>query len=137
MRRAFVNGRIHAGETFLARRALLVEGERIAAIVPEDDARLAGAEPHDVGGRLLLPGFIDTQVNGGGGVLFNDAPTVEGIRAIAAAHARFGTTGFLPTGVLKVSIICVRFVAAVVTFLHCSIAGQSIIACVFRRHVAQ
>ena len=46
---------------------------------------------------LLAPGFIDIQVNGGGGVLFNDEPTVEGIRAIAAAHRRFGTTGFLPT----------------------------------------
>lgn len=45
----------------------------------------------------LLPGFIDLQVNGGGGVLFNDAPTVEGIAAIARAHRRFGTTGFLPT----------------------------------------
>jgi N-acetylglucosamine-6-phosphate deacetylase len=45
----------------------------------------------------LVPGFIDLQVNGGGGVLFNDVPTVEGIAAIAAAHRRFGTTGFLPT----------------------------------------
>ena len=43
------------------------------------------------------PGFIDVQVNGGGGVLFNDTPTVEGIRAIGAAHRKFGTTGFLPT----------------------------------------
>jgi N-acetylglucosamine-6-phosphate deacetylase len=45
----------------------------------------------------LLPGFIDTQVNGGGGVLFNDEPTVAGIAAIGAAHARYGTTAFLPT----------------------------------------
>ena len=45
----------------------------------------------------LAPGFIDVQVNGGGGVLFNDTPTVDGIRAIGAAHRKFGTTGFLPT----------------------------------------
>lgn len=45
----------------------------------------------------LLPGFIDLQVNGGGGVLFNDHPTVDGIVAIGDAHRRFGTTGFLPT----------------------------------------
>jgi len=37
------------------------------------------------------------QVNGGGGVLFNDDPSLESIRAIGAAHRRFGTTGFLPT----------------------------------------
>jgi N-acetylglucosamine-6-phosphate deacetylase len=45
----------------------------------------------------LAPGFIDIQVNGGGGVLFNERPSVEGIAAIGAAHRRFGTTGFLPT----------------------------------------
>ena len=48
-------------------------------------------------GGYLVPGFIDTQVNGGGGVLFNDAPTVETIEAIAQAHRRHGTTGLLPT----------------------------------------
>lgn len=46
---------------------------------------------------LLAPGFIDTQVNGGGGVLLNDDPSVETVRAMAAAHRRFGTTGLLPT----------------------------------------
>ena len=46
---------------------------------------------------MLAPGFIDVQVNGGGGVLFNDMRNVEAIRAIGAAHRRFGTTGFLPT----------------------------------------
>lgn len=44
-----------------------------------------------------MPGFVDLQVNGGGGVLFNEAPTVEALRTIGAAHRQFGTTGFLPT----------------------------------------
>ena len=48
-------------------------------------------------GVWLAPGFIDIQVNGGGDVLFNDTPTAAGIRTIAAAHRRFGTTSFLPT----------------------------------------
>jgi N-acetylglucosamine-6-phosphate deacetylase len=48
-------------------------------------------------GQILLPGFIDVQVNGGGGVLFNDDPSVASIREIGRAHRRFGTTGFLPT----------------------------------------
>ncbi|HET8765088.1 MAG TPA: N-acetylglucosamine-6-phosphate deacetylase, partial [Rhodanobacter sp.] len=55
------------------------------------------AQADDLGGALLVPGFIDTQVNGGGGALFNAAPTVDTIRTIGAAHRRFGTTGFLPT----------------------------------------
>ncbi|WP_447756087.1 N-acetylglucosamine-6-phosphate deacetylase [Sphingopyxis fribergensis] len=51
----------------------------------------------DLEGGWLLPGFIDTQVNGGGGVLFNDQVDVAAIAAIGEAHARFGTTAFLPT----------------------------------------
>ena len=47
--------------------------------------------------RRARPGFIDWQINGGGGVLFNAEPTVEGIAKIAAAHRRAGVTGFLPT----------------------------------------
>ncbi len=59
---------------------------------PPREARIV-----DLGGRLLLPGFIDTQVNGGGGRLFNDDPSIETIRVIADAHRRYGTTGLLPT----------------------------------------
>jgi N-acetylglucosamine-6-phosphate deacetylase len=96
-RRALVNARVLADEGFVEGRAVLVEGEHIAAVVAESDPRVKDAEPHDLAGAMLLPGFIDAQVNGGGGVLFNDAPTVETLRAIGQAHRRFGTTGFLPT----------------------------------------
>jgi N-acetylglucosamine-6-phosphate deacetylase len=77
--------------------AVLVDGERIAALLPHDHAAVRAAQAQDLGGALLVPGFIDVQVNGGGGALFNAAPTVETIRIIGAAHRRFGTTGFLPT----------------------------------------
>ena len=60
----------------------------------------------------LLPGFIDTQVNGGGGVLFNDEPTVEAIRRIGRAHRRFGTTGFLPTLISDDLHVVARAIAA-------------------------
>lgn len=46
---------------------------------------------------ILSPGFIDCQVNGGGGVLFNDDPTPQGIATIAEAHRKLGTTSILPT----------------------------------------
>lgn len=69
------------------------DGEiRSVSSAPPDDAALV-----DLGGKLLLPGFIDTQVNGGGGALFNDDPSIATIRMIAATHARYGTTGLLPT----------------------------------------
>ncbi|MGC1503433.1 MAG: N-acetylglucosamine-6-phosphate deacetylase [Sulfitobacter sp.] len=48
-------------------------------------------------GGTLMPGFVDLQVNGGGGTLFNDAPNLATLTTIAQAHARLGTRGFLPT----------------------------------------
>lgn len=93
---ALAHGRILAGATFVEGQALLIEGGRIAAILPATEIP-AEAPVHDLGGQMLVPGFIDTQVNGGGGVLFNDSPTVDAIAAIGAAHRAFGTTGFLPT----------------------------------------
>ncbi|MEO7741796.1 MAG: N-acetylglucosamine-6-phosphate deacetylase [Usitatibacter sp.] len=94
---ALLDARILLDEGFVDRHAVLVDGGRIVDIVREDDRRLRHARPHRLGGALLLPGFIDVQVNGGGGVLFNESPTVEGIRAIGAAHRAHGTTAFLPT----------------------------------------
>jgi N-acetylglucosamine-6-phosphate deacetylase len=92
---ALVGARIFDGERMLDEHAAVLEGSRIAALLPATELR-SGIEVQQVRG-LLAPGFVDVQVNGGGGVLFNDRPTVEGIRAIGAAHRRFGTTGFLPT----------------------------------------
>jgi N-acetylglucosamine-6-phosphate deacetylase len=97
MRTALVNGRLLTGEGLVSGQTLLLSGARIEALVDCKDSRCADAVTVDLAGQLLLPGFIDVQVNGGGGVLFNDDPNPEAIRAIGAAHRRFGTTGFLPT----------------------------------------
>ncbi|HEV7612297.1 MAG TPA: N-acetylglucosamine-6-phosphate deacetylase [Steroidobacteraceae bacterium] len=97
MRTALVNGRLLAGSELVSGQTLLLAGARIEALVEPNDPRCAEAHIVDLEGQLLLPGFIDVQVNGGGGVLFNDDPSPESIRAIGAAHRRFGTTGLLPT----------------------------------------
>jgi N-acetylglucosamine-6-phosphate deacetylase len=94
---ALHNGEILTDQGFLAGLGVLVEGADIVAVMPEADALAHAAQRHDLRGGRLSPGFIDVQVNGGGGVLFNDDLTVEAIAAIGAAHRRFGTTGFLPT----------------------------------------
>lgn len=94
---AFTHGPMLLEHGLVDGQALLVRDGLISAIVPASPENLRDTEVVDLDGRLLLPGFIDVQVNGGGGVLFNDLPTVDGIRRIAQAHARFGTTGFLPT----------------------------------------
>jgi N-acetylglucosamine-6-phosphate deacetylase len=95
MATALVNGRVLRDGGLDDGLAVLIEGERIVDVLPRAEA--PAGTTRDLHGQRLLPGFIDTQVNGGGGVLFNDAPTVDAIRAIGRAHRRFGTTGFLPT----------------------------------------
>ena len=94
---ALINARVLRGTSLLDGHSVLIDQGLIEDIVPAAEARGRGIERLDLGGGLLLPGFIDSQVNGGGGVLFNDAPTIESIRQIGRAHRRFGTTGFLPT----------------------------------------
>jgi N-acetylglucosamine-6-phosphate deacetylase len=94
---ALTNARVLTPDGWRNDLAVLLDGERIADLLPPSDPRLRDAQSHDLAGAMLLPGFIDVQVNGGGGVLFNEAPTVETIRRIGAAHRRYGTTGFLPT----------------------------------------
>ena len=97
MLHALTNARVLTPDGWRDDLAVLLDGERIVDLLPPSDPRVRAAQPHDLAGAMLLPGFIDVQVNGGGGVLFNEAPTVETIRRIGAAHRRFGTTGFLPT----------------------------------------
>lgn len=123
MATAFVNGRVLAGEGFADECAVLVDGSRISAVVRANDPRLRDAQRHDLGGAWLLPGFIDCQVNGGGGVLFNDAPTVETIRRIGGAHARFGTTGFLPTLISDESVVMRSAIDAVDKAIETHVPG--------------
>lgn len=96
MAEALVNGRVLIDGELARGRTVVIDGQRIVSVLADGD--LPGdIHAVDLRGQILVPGFIDTQVNGGGDRLFNDDPTVETIAAIGAAHRRFGTTGFLPT----------------------------------------
>jgi N-acetylglucosamine-6-phosphate deacetylase len=97
MKRFILSGAPILGEEgWLDDHGLIIENGKIAAIVPTAELPLK-LQSHALAGGSLIPGFIDTQVNGGGGMLFNDAPSVEGLKIIAAAHRRFGTTAMMPT----------------------------------------
>lgn len=94
---ALFNGRVLTDEGLTDKLVVLLEGTCILDVVPPDDPRCATATRQNLHGGLLLPGFIDCQVNGGGGALFNADPSVATIGRIAKAHRQFGTTSLLPT----------------------------------------
>ena len=96
MLQAFRNGKLLTDAGIETGKTLLVRDGRIEALLSARET-LGADRVIDLAGDLLAPGFIDCQVNGGGGQLFNDDPSVSTIAAIARAHRGFGTTGFLPT----------------------------------------
>ena len=102
---------------------MLISSGRIEALLAPTDARCRDAATVDLAGQMLLPGFIDVQVNGGGGVLFNDEPSAATIRTIGEAHRRFGTTGFLPTLISDDLGTIGRAIAAVQSSLDEGIPG--------------
>jgi N-acetylglucosamine-6-phosphate deacetylase len=94
-------------------RAVLVDGSRIAALVPRRDVPAGVPVAALPEGLWLAPGFIDTQVNGGGGALFNDTPTPDAIATIVRAHRKFGTTALLPTLITDVPETTAKAIRAV------------------------
>ncbi len=111
---AFVlaGARVFDGDQIRDGLAVIVEGSRIADVVSA--ARIApGMERRNLAGGLLAPGFIDVQVNGGGGALLNDNPSAETVKRIAASHRKFGTTGLLPTVITDAPEVLEQAIAAV------------------------
>lgn len=91
-----VNGRIFTGAEILPKREVLLANGMIQEV--RLTSRMGSEIPTvDLDGGLLAPGFIDCQVNGGGGIMFNDQPDPAAIAAIIQAHRAYGTTGLLPT----------------------------------------
>lgn len=92
----FVNADIFTSEKIVTDKAVVVKEGHIIDLV--DPQRIpAQAEIVDLNGASLIAGFVDLQVNGGGGVLLNDDASVEAIKTVLDAHAIFGTTQLFPT----------------------------------------
>ena len=109
---ALTGARVFDGESIHNEMAVVIDGSRIAEVVAVENL------PKDIERRvlkagLLVPGFIDVQVNGGGGALLNDNPTVNTVRRIAESHRKFGTTGMLPTVITDAPEILLKAITAV------------------------
>ncbi len=104
----FDGARLHEGA------ALVVEEGRVAAVVPADEAPgpAPGVERVLLDGGVIAPGFVDLQVNGGGGVMLGERPGVAEIAAICAAHGRLGTLGLLPTLITDTPAVTRAVIAA-------------------------
>ena len=83
--------RLFDGNSFHQDQVLTINKGKIVAI----DQDIKRVDISTVG--LLVPGFVDLQVNGGGGVLFNDSPSIEQLSVMIAAHSQYGTTAMMPT----------------------------------------
>ncbi len=95
-RRAYLGADIFDGTALLTGKALVMDGRHVAGIVAAE-AVPAETEVEQLDGGTLMPGFVDLQVNGGGGVMFNDETTADGVARIMRAHASTGTAALLPT----------------------------------------
>jgi N-acetylglucosamine-6-phosphate deacetylase len=119
---AITGARIFDGDLWHEGSALLIDDGKVAAIVPHREVPAdARAVPMD--DLSLVPGFVDLQVNGGGGVLLNEQPDLEGIRTICAAHARFGTTGLLPTLITDNRTVTTQTIAAGLAAQEAAVPG--------------
>ncbi|MFT6658771.1 N-acetylglucosamine-6-phosphate deacetylase [Maritalea sp.] len=91
------NACIFDGTDFVEGKAVVIKAGKVSAIIDDAGSEQQGYETEDLGGKLLVPGFVDVQVNGGGGVMFNDEQSVQALATIANGHRKFGTTTMLPT----------------------------------------
>jgi len=96
MKQAITGARIFDGTTLLDDHALIIDASKIVGIVPRQSLA-AEIELKSLDGGILAPGFIDLQVNGGGGLLFNNDTSVDTLQTMACAHRAGGTTAMLPT----------------------------------------
>lgn len=92
----FRHGQIYDGHQVLDGYAAQFADGVLCALAPEEDIPAEGKQI-SLGGDILSPGYVDLQVNGGGGVMFNEALTVESLQKIAQAHRQLGVSHLLPT----------------------------------------
>ena len=94
------NAKIFDGENFIEENTVIIEGKLIKKVLKDSDLTQDEINENkviDINGMVLSPGFIDLQINGCGGVLFNDDISMEALKIMNETNKKFGCTSFLPT----------------------------------------
>nr|WP_321251988.1 N-acetylglucosamine-6-phosphate deacetylase [uncultured Ruegeria sp.] len=118
----FRNGKIFDGTHLLSDRPVRLVDGNLTILGRESDASGEGVIV-DLGGDILSPGYVDLQVNGGDGVMFNDDPSVETLGRIAAAHKRLGVSHLLPTLITDTAEKTAAAIEAAVQAIRAGVPG--------------
>lgn len=119
---ALVGARIFTGDIFLDNHAVIVNGDRIESIIPAQDLP-ENIQQIPLENGILAPGFIDLQVNGGGGEFFTQNTSLSAIKTMLDAHRKFGTTSLLPTLISSSADIHHKAVNSVITAMQAGFSG--------------
>lgn len=97
--KAIINGELFIGNKFYIEKVLIIDGERIIDIIPQNELKniYGDIETIDAENAYVTPGFIDLQLNGCGGVLFNDNISLETLETMHKTNLKYGCTSFTPT----------------------------------------
>ncbi|MGL5570440.1 N-acetylglucosamine-6-phosphate deacetylase [Cetobacterium sp.] len=97
--KAIINGELFIGNKFYTGKVLIIDGERIVDIIPQEEltTTYGNIETIDAENAYVTPGFIDLQLNGCGGVLFNDDISLETLDTMHKTNLKYGCTSFTPT----------------------------------------
>ena len=117
---ALVNGRIYSGHEVLDNHAVVVADGLIARVCPRESLP-ANIEQRDMAGAMIAPGFIDLQLNGCGGVQFNDsldALSIETLETMQRANEKSGCTSFLPTLITSSDALMKRAIETMRAYLQ-------------------
>lgn len=117
---ALVNGRIYSGHEILDNHAVVVADGHIARVCPRESLA-ADIEQRDMAGAIIAPGFIDLQLNGCGGVQFNDsldALSIETLETMQRANEKSGCTSFLPTLITSSDALMKRAIETMRAYLQ-------------------
>jgi N-acetylglucosamine-6-phosphate deacetylase len=121
-KKSFVGATIFDGFNRHLNSALIIMNGKVVEIIPEEKIDPT-TDQIVLAGGLLTPGFVDLQVNGGGGVLFNDNPSLENLKTICEAHAKLGTTSIMPTLISDSPEVHKRAISVIIDALYYPIKG--------------